>query len=73
MKVSVCYTIVKDVTIEISDKFKPLADDSLPVFCDYRGLTNEMLEALYTADEIPDDCDIISVFDEETDEVMYES
>lgn len=73
MKVSVCYTIVKDITIEISDKFKPLADDSLPMSCNYRDLTNEMLEALYTAEEIPDNCDIISVFDEETEEPMFES
>lgn len=73
MKVSVCYTIVKDVTVEISDKFKSLVDESLPVFCDYRSLTNEMLGALYEAEEIPNNCDIISVFDEETDEPMYES
>ena len=73
MKVSVCYTIVKDITVEISDKFKPLVDESLPMFCDYRALTNEMLEALYTSEEMPDDCDIISVFDEETEEPMYES
>lgn len=73
MKVSVCYNIVKDVTVEISDKFKPLADESLYTFCDYSSLTNEMLENLYTADEIPDNCDIISVYDDETSEPMYES
>jgi len=73
MKVSVCYTIVKEVTVETSDKFQSLVDDSLPMFCNRRGLQSELLETLYTAEEIPDDCDIISVFNEETEEPMYES
>ena len=74
MKVSVCCTIVKEVTIEIDDKFKSLLDDeSLPVFCDRSTLKDEMIEALYTSKEIPDDCDIISAFDDETGEVMFEN
>jgi len=67
MKVSVCYTIVKDIVIEVDDKFKSLSESYCP------SLTGDLLEAIYTSDEIPDNCDIISVFDDDTDDVLYES
>ena len=71
MKVSVCYTIVRDVVIEVDDKFEPLVDESLP-FCDYEALADELIETLYTADEIPNDCDIVSIYDDESGEVIAE-
>lgn len=74
MKVSVCYTIVKEAIVDVDDKFEPLVDDeSLPMFCNRAALRDELIETLYTADEIPDDCDIISVFDDDTGNVIYES
>lgn len=72
MKVSVCYTIVKEVVVDVDDKFKSLVDESLPIFCNYAALTDELIETLYTADEIPDDCDIISIYDDESGEVISE-
>ena len=74
MKVSVCYTIVKEVVVDVDDKFESLVDDeSLPMFCNRAALKDELIEAVYTADEIPDDCDIISIYDDERGDVMYES
>lgn len=65
MKVSVCYTIVKNIVINADDKFKSVSDSD----CD--SLQGDLLEALYASDEIPDNCDIISVFDDDTGDVMY--
>lgn len=73
MKVSVCYTIVKDVVVDVDDKFKALVDDEfLPMFCNRVVLRDELIEAVYTADEIPDDCDIVSIYDDESGEVIAE-
>ena len=72
MKVSVCYTIVKEVVVDVDDKFESLVDESLPMFCNRATLRDELIETLYTADEIPDDCDIISIYDDESGEVIAE-
>lgn len=73
MKVSVCYTIVKEVVVDVDDKFESLVDDeSLPMFCNRAALRDELIEAVYTADEIPDDCDIVSIYDDESGEVIAE-
>lgn len=71
MKVSVCYTIVRDVVVDVDDKFEPLVNESMP-FRDYGALADELIETLYTADEIPDDCDIVSIYDDESGEVIAE-
>ena len=72
MKVSVCYTIVKEVVVDVDDKFESLVDESLPMFCNRATLRDELIETLYTADEIPDDCDIVSIYDDESGEVIAE-
>ena len=69
MKISIAYTITKDVEIEVNNKFKALYEESL-THTEDEDLTNELLDECY--ERLPADANILSIFDAETDEPLYE-
>ena len=69
MKISIAYTITKDVEIEVNDKFKSLYEENLTRTED-EDLTDELLSDCYV--RLPADANILSIFDAESDEPLYE-
>ena len=75
MKINVCYTVTKNIDMEVSDDFKELENSFTT------GLDNEEAEKWQALamrlesvvlDRLPEDSEILGVLDTETHEIIYE-
>ena len=72
MKVSVAYQIIEDVEIEVNDRFRQLIDcDDNFTNREWCRLQDELIEKVYG--KIPKGADIISIYDVDTDEALFEN
>ena len=69
MKVSVSYQIIKDVEIEVDDRFKAL--NQIESQYNKTALQYNLIADIY--DRLPNDAEIISIFGTESDEPLYEN
>ena len=69
MKVSVAYRSIKDVEIEVDDKFKAL--NQIELQYDRKTLQYNLIADIY--DQLPNDAEVISIFDTESDKPLYEN
>ena len=71
MKVSVTYQITRDVIIEVDDKYEELIDNNSNISNqDWCYLQDKLIEKV--SDEIPAEAYIISIYDNDTDELIFE-
>ena len=70
MKVSIACMVTKEIEVEVDDRFKALADDSLSSM-DERELRWELESVLY--DKLPPEFSILSAYDAETDDILLEN
>ena len=76
MKINVCYTVTKNIDMEVSDEFKELEKTFTS------GHYNEEVEKWQVLagrlediilNRLPEDSEILGVYDTETHEIIYEN
>lgn len=73
MKINVCYTITKNVDMEVSDEFKNLENDDFfrKHEDEWKALVLSLEETIL--DKLPETAEVMGVLDTETDEIVYEN
>jgi len=74
MKINVCYTVTKNIDMEVSDDFKEL-EKEFPLSEGGEVKWQRIAERLENVilDRLPEDSEILGVFDTETQEIVYEN
>ena len=76
MKINVCYTVTKNIDMEVSDDFKELENTFTSGCYDEEAVKwqalAERLEKVIL-DRLPEDSEILGVFDTDTQEIVYEN
>lgn len=76
MKINVCYTVTKNIDMEVSDDFKELENTFTPGHYDeeavkWRALAMRLEGVIL--DRLPEDSEILGVFDTDTQRIIYEN
>ena len=73
MKINVCYTITKNIDMEVSDDFKELENSfTTDEEAEKWDALAMRLESVIL-DRLPEDSEVLGVLDTETHEIMYEN
>lgn len=76
MKINVCYTVTKNIDMEVSDDFKELENTFTQGHYDEEAAKWQALAMRLESvilDRLPEDSEILGVFDTETQEIVYEN
>ncbi len=73
MKINVCYTVTKNIDMEVSDDFKELENSfTTDEEAEKWDALVMRLESVIL-DRLPEDSEVLGVLDTETHEIMYEN
>lgn len=74
MKINVCYTVTKNIDMEVSDDFKEL-EKEFPMSeggdVAWQRLAGKLEEVILA--ELPENSEVLGVFDTDTQEIVYEN
>lgn len=73
MKINVCYTVTKNIDLEVSDEFKEIENDDL--FHKHENEWSALVAKLERVilDKLPEGSEILGVDDTETNEILFEN
>lgn len=76
MKINICYTVTKNIDMEVSDEFKELEKTFTSGHYNEEAekwvALVERLESIIL-DRLPEDSEVLGVYDTETHEIVYEN